>query len=198
MNWPRLSVSFFLLLVQCGATLSALETGGAGRSGVFEARRSRRSGLHPGPVEGPKQLWKINVGDRLLSVSVSAGRVFTMGNRDNVDTVFCLDADNGRTVWSNSYPCPLDPRYYEGGPGATPTVDGERVFTFSKKGHVLCIDARSGRTIWSRDLVEDLSLQLPEWSFAGSVLVETICSPERGMRDRIGKADRQNRLEFFS
>ena len=174
MNWPRLKVCFSIILVQCGATLFALETAdwpkwrGSRHDGISQERNWFTSW----PVDGPKQLWKTNVGTGFSSVSVSGGRVFTMGNRDNVDTVFCLDADNGRPVWRNSYPCPLDPRYYEGGPGATPTVDGDRVFTFSKKGHVHCIDARSGTTIWFRNLVEDLSLKLPEWSFAGSVLVE--------------------------
>ena len=174
MHWPRLSVCFFILLVKCGATLSAVDTGhwprwrGSRHDGISR----ERDWFTAWPADGPKQLWKTNVGTGFSSVAVSGGRVFTMGNRDNVDTVYCLDAENGRTVWSNSYPCPLDARYYEGGPGSTPTVDGERVFTFSKKGHVLCIDARSGKTVWSRNLVEELSLKLPEWSFAGSVLVE--------------------------
>jgi outer membrane protein assembly factor BamB len=96
-----------------------------------------------------------------------------MGNNPtNVDTIFCLDAASGRVIWTNSYPCALDPRYYEGGPGATPAVDGDRVFTFSKKGHVFCLDAASGKTIWSRNIADELSLKLPEWSFAGSALVE--------------------------
>jgi outer membrane protein assembly factor BamB len=125
------------------------------------------------PPEGPKQLWKRNVGIGFSSVSVSSGRVFTMGNTmTNVDTVWCLDAATGRVLWTNSYSCALDPRYYEGGPGATPTIDGDRVFTFSKKGHVLGINAASGKTLWSRNIADELSLKLPEWSFAGSALVE--------------------------
>lgn len=132
-----------------------------------------RNWFKPWPSDGPKRLWKANVGIGFSSVSVSAGRMFTMGNTTtNVDTVWCLDAASGRVIWTNSYPCALDPKYYEGGPGATPTVDGSRVFTFSKKGHVLCLDAASGKTIWSRNIADELSLKLPEWSFAGSALVE--------------------------
>jgi outer membrane protein assembly factor BamB len=134
---------------------------------------SERNWFKPWPADGPTRLWKANVGLGFSSVSVSTGRVFTMGNTTtNVDTVFCLDAASGRVLWTNSYPCALDPRYYEGGPGATPSVDTDRVFTFSKKGHVLCIDAASGKTIWSRNIADELSLKLPEWSFAGSALVE--------------------------
>ena len=134
---------------------------------------SERDWFQPWPSEGPKRLWKANVGIGFSSVSVRAGRVFTMGNNsNNMDTVWCLDATTGRVLWTNSYACALDPKYYEGGPGATPTIDGERVFTFSKKGHVHCIDAASGKTIWSRNIADELSFELPEWSFAGSALVE--------------------------
>lgn len=142
---------------------------GPSRDGIS----AERGWFQPWPASGPKQLWKRNVGIGFSSVSVSGGRVFTMGNTTtNVDTVWCLDAASGRVVWTNSYPCALDPKYYEGGPGATPTVDGNRVFTFSKKGHVFCLDAASGKTIWSRNIADELSLKLPEWSFAGSALVE--------------------------
>jgi outer membrane protein assembly factor BamB len=83
----------------------------------------------------PKVSWRTKVGVGFSSVSVSRGRVFTMGNADETDTVWCLDADSGRVIWKHSYACALDPRFYEGGPGVTPTVSGDAVYTLSKKGH---------------------------------------------------------------
>src|ERR1035441_2926743 len=74
------------------------------------------------PAEGPKQLWKASVGTGFASFSVSDGRVYTMGNSTNTDWAFCLDAKTGAKVWGNSYPSPLDPKNFEGGPCATPTV----------------------------------------------------------------------------
>lgn len=56
-----------------------------------------------------------------------------MGDQDEKDTVWCLDASTGNVVWSFSYPRPLDPRYYEVGPSATPTIHQSSVFTLSKK-----------------------------------------------------------------
>jgi outer membrane protein assembly factor BamB len=123
-------------------------------------------------AEGPKTLWRANVGIGFSSVSVSDGRVYTMGNAKDTDTVWCLDALTGRVLWRHSYTCALDPLYYEGGPGGTPTVEAGRVFTLSKKGHVFCLEAATGAVIWSRDVRKDHELKLPEWSFAASPFVE--------------------------
>jgi outer membrane protein assembly factor BamB len=120
----------------------------------------------------PEVLWRAKVGIGFSSFAVSGGRVFTMGNTDDVDTVWCLDAFSGDVVWRHDYPCALDPLYYEGGPGGTPTVEGGRVYTLSKKGHVFCLEADSGKVMWSRDVRKEHGLELPEWSFAASPYVE--------------------------
>lgn len=126
----------------------------------------------PWPKEGPAILWRASVGIGFATVSVSKGRLYTLGNSNDVDTVFCLDAATGRERWRHSYPCALDARYYEGGPSATPTVEGEAVYTLSKKGHLFRLDAATGRSVWARNLTNELDLKLPEWSLAGSPLVE--------------------------
>ncbi|MEO8428987.1 MAG: PQQ-binding-like beta-propeller repeat protein [Verrucomicrobiota bacterium] len=122
--------------------------------------------------EGPKQLWRASVGTGFSSVSVSKGRVFTLGNQNETDTVYCIDANTGASGWTNSYPCPLDPQYYEGGPHSTPAVDGDFVYTLSKRGHLFCFEAANGKIVWQTNLLEQLGVIKPRWGFAGSPLVE--------------------------
>src|SRR6187549_117915 len=55
-------------------------------------------------AEGPKQLWKASIGIGFSSFSVSDGRVYTMGNANEQDTVFCFDAETGKEIWKHSYP----------------------------------------------------------------------------------------------
>ena len=127
------------------------------------------------PAKLPETLpikWRANVGIGFSSFAVSGGRVLTMGNTDDRDTVWCLDARTGDVLWQHSYDCALDPRYYEGGPGGTPTVHEGSVYTLSKKGHAFRLDLKTGEVKWSRDLVNDHKLKLPEWSFACSAFVE--------------------------
>lgn len=124
------------------------------------------------PKEGPRQLWKANVGLGFSSMSVSEGRVYTMGNRNDQDTVYCFDAASGNEVWKHTYEEPLDPRYYEGGTSGTPTVDGHTVYTLSRKGNLFALEAATGKVQWSKNIAKEFGVAIPEWGFAGSPLVE--------------------------
>lgn len=123
------------------------------------------------PPEGPKQLWKQNVGAGFSSMSVANGRVYTMGHKSGQDTVYCFDLESGREIWKHSYPAELGDKYYGGGPSATPTVDGNAVYTLSKLGDIFCLDSSTGKVIWSKNLSKELSAEIPTWGFASSVLV---------------------------
>ena len=126
------------------------------------------------PSDLPKSLpvsWTTEVGTGFCTVSVQGDRVVTMGNIEEKDTIWCLSAANGRVLWKHTYDCPLDPLYYEGGPGSTPTIFNGAVYSLSKKGHVFCLNLQTGKVIWKRDLVRDHDFKLPEWSFAGSPFI---------------------------
>jgi len=94
-----------------------------------------------------------------------------MGNTDDQDSVICLDENDGKEVWRHTYAEPIAPKLYEGGPNASPTVDGGRVFTLSRSGKLFCLDAKSGNENWSKDLVEEFGIKVPDWGLSGSPLV---------------------------
>ena len=123
------------------------------------------------PGDGPKVLWKASVGIGFSSFTVADGRVFTMGWADDKDTVFCFDTKSGKQVWSHSYDSELGDKYYEGGPGSTPTVDGAQVFTLGKWGDAFCFEAATGKVVWEKNIAKELKVDAPTWGFAGSPVV---------------------------
>ncbi len=90
----------------------------------------------------------------------------------NVNTVFCFDAETGKEIWKYSYDCPLEPKYFEGGTTVTPTVDGNTVFTMSRRGHLFCLTADTGKVLWQTNVAADLDQPIPTWGFSGSAYIE--------------------------
>lgn len=134
---------------------------------------SKETGWNPAALKGePKILWKAEVGIGFSCFSVSKGKVYTTGNAEGKDSVFCFDAQTGKELWKHTYDCPLDAKFYEGGTSATPTVDGDVVFTLSKRGHMFCLEAATGKIIWNKNVAEESGATMPTWGFASSPVLD--------------------------
>jgi outer membrane protein assembly factor BamB len=121
---------------------------------------------------GPRKLWQAEVGLGFSSISVAQGRAYTMGFVPGSDVLTCLDATTGKLLWKHADPGEQMENVYEGGPNATPTVDGGTVFTFTRRGKVCALDAATGRLIWQRELAKELGAKMPTWGFSSSPLVQ--------------------------
>jgi len=127
------------------------------------------------PEGGPKTVWRKNVGIGFSSVSVADGRLCTMGHNGEDDkgseTVYCFDAATGEPLWKHTYEGILVDNLHEGGPGATPTFDGDYVYTLGREGQLYCLAVADGKPLWSKMLQDELEVKLPEWGFTCSPLV---------------------------
>ena len=123
-----------------------------------------------------KIAWRAEIGVGFSGMAVADGRLFAMGctgkRSGNKETFTCLDAVTGKVNWSDTYPAALVDYLHEGGPCATPTVDGKRVYGLSKSGRLACYNVANGEKHWTADLMAKAELpKPPEWGFAGSPLV---------------------------
>lgn len=132
------------------------------------------SGWNPEAITEASSLsWTKDVGMGHSAVVVRGDRLYTMGNRHirgdrYEDVVWCLSAETGEEVWTHRYAC------FEGedpGPGATPALDENRLYTLSREGHLYCLDAHSGDVIWERHLINENLASIKDHWFSGSPLI---------------------------
>ena len=105
------------------------------------------------PQAGPEVLWNVDsVGTGYSSVSVSNGRLFTLGNIDGEGRILCLDAADGSVIWSVKSPTETAEYKHGKGDGArgTPTVDGEFVYVEGGGGRHRLLE----RAVWRGRLVK--------------------------------------------
>ena len=123
------------------------------------------------PEKGPPLLWKANgLGQGYSTVSVSKGRIFTMGSRGDGEFVVALDVIKGKRLWASRHGRRF--KHERGnGPRGTPTVDGERLYALGAGGDLSCLDVYTGRIIWSLNVLERFNASNIHWGISESPLV---------------------------
>ena len=169
----RFTVFLVMSALLCGDILTARATEwpqwrGPNRDGISDEVGI----LKEWSPNGPKVLWKIPLGEGFSGISVSQGRVYTMFSEGNDEFVVCLDATDGGEIWRFR----SDKNYHEGqggnGPRATPTIDGDLLFTISAYGKLYALNAANGQEVWSHDLQRKFGSKMPRWGFSTSPLVD--------------------------
>ncbi len=137
--------------------------------------KSAVKGIRSDWAGGLRKLWEVNFlcqGDSNATWSapvVCGNRLVVMGREEGKDIVFCLDPNDGKLLWLDSYAAPTGSSY---GPGsrATPCIDGEFVYTFGRGGDLSCLRLADGAKVWRRNVKEEGGAE-PQWGMASSPLV---------------------------
>jgi outer membrane protein assembly factor BamB len=139
--------------------------------------------LRQWPKDGPPLAWKIDdLGQGFSSVTVTGGRIYTMGDSGADSFVRCLDEKDGRIIWSVKIGRAGESGGYPG-PRSTPTIEGGQVYALGREGELVCLDAKDGNEVWRKHLRNDLGGKVPGWGYAEAVLVDgnrLICTPGGG------------------
>ena len=120
----------------------------------------------------PKELWRMDLGKGCTSFAIAGEKVVVMGNKNDTDIVWCLDAATGKELWTHKYPEKLDPKLYDGGPNATPTIDGDVVYTLSRTGNLFCLSLADGKPKWHKHFQSDFKGAVPSWGYSASPVVK--------------------------
>ena len=119
----------------------------------------------------PELVWRIPVGAGWSGFAVVNGSAITQEQENEWEKVVCYDFYTGQEKWTHKDLA----RYYTSlgglGPRATPTVDGDRVYTVGGTGVLNCLDFETGKQIWSTNIFDENSATAPPWGVSVSPLI---------------------------
>jgi outer membrane protein assembly factor BamB len=119
---------------------------------------------------GPTLLWSnVELAKGFSSPSFGNNKIYITGNVGSDDILFALTMD-GKILWKS-----VMGRAWNGSnpeSRATPTIEGNRVYTCSGYGDVACIDGTNGKLIWSYEASELNKGTYGSWGIAESLLID--------------------------
>jgi len=127
------------------------------------------------PQEGPKQIWRIPIGQGYSAVSVVGDTIYTAHAKDEGETgieyVLAADKASGEPIWETAIGEKIETEFGNG-PRSTPTVDGDMCFTLSSQGNLAAINNADGAIVWQTDFIQEFGATAPGWGYATSALVD--------------------------
>ncbi len=139
---------------------------GAGRLGVWH-----ESGIvQDFPTEGLKARWRVPIKAGYAGPAVADGRVFvtdfepTNGMR-GTERAMALEETTGNLLWMQEWDADYAGIQWEVGPGATPTVDGDRVYILGRTGVLTSLRVDTGEVLWRKSYAEDYDVDRMRWGF---------------------------------
>lgn len=142
---------------------------------------SEKNLLQSWPATGPKLLWTFkDAGVGYSGPAIVGNSLFMMGVQNESESIFALDTNTGKQLWSTPIGKPYTNKW-GGGPRSTPTFDSGKVYGISGEGDLICVDSKSGKKEWLVSLAKELEGKVMKiWGFSESPLIDgdkVVCSP---------------------
>lgn len=134
----------------------------------------------------PKEIWRHPVGEGWSSFSIAEATLpsfnqgeppqrtaylFTQEQRGEQECVVAYDAATGDQLWVHEDEARFEEPLGGPGPRATPTVDGQLLYSLGGTGQLNCLKALTGEKVWATNILEDAGAKNLVWAMSGSPLV---------------------------
>ena len=107
------------------------------------------------PAGGPPLAWKAGgAGTGYSSMSVAAGRLYTVGARGGTEYIHAFEVATGKKLWEVA-----NGKEYSNdrgnGPRGTPTIEGGRLYVLGASGDLTVLDAAKGTRVWTVNVLRE-------------------------------------------
>lgn len=115
------------------------------------------------PAEGPKILWKKEMGEGHAAAAIYNGRVYVLDydERRRNDVLHCYSLKEGTELWRRWYTVNIKRNH--GMSRTIPAVNDKYVVTMGPRCQVMCCDAITGNYLWGIDLASEYKTAVPLW-----------------------------------
>ena len=136
-----------------------------------DGRSDEKGLLKDWPAAGPPLAWKAaGAGEGYSSFAVANGRLYTLGARAGTEYTFAFDAASGKKLWEAA-----NGRRFNNergsGPRGTPTVDGDKIYSFGASGDLSALEAATGKVLWTINVLSKFGGSNIQWGLSESPLV---------------------------
>ena len=165
---PRTSIAQRKLYSGPATNLSAVEDWPRWRGPRIDqiSREAAPDALPPG---GPRQLWSAEVGLGYSSPIAAGGRVYLFSMNNLKEALTCFDAVPGNIEWSVEGNEGWHASYH--GTRSTPTIDGDRIYTYGGQGDLTARRLSDGGPLWQTNVLAQTNSMNLSWGVGSSPLV---------------------------
>jgi outer membrane protein assembly factor BamB len=114
-------------------------------------------------------VWQVKAGLGHSSPVVADGKVYLFSLVGNQEVLAALDAASGKMLWTKGYNGGWTTSYK--GTRATPTIEGDRIYTYGGAGDLVCWDLATGKPRWDLNVLRATGARPLTWGQASSPLV---------------------------
>jgi outer membrane protein assembly factor BamB len=134
------------------------------------------------PEGGPPLEWQVEgLGEGIATVSVSNGRICTVGYQGDSEYAIALSQETGQLLWATRIGSKvLENPLMRWLAQRTPTVEKERAYFFRADGDLICLNAADGAELWRKSYPKDFGAPQFRWGYSDYPLIygdALICSP---------------------
>jgi outer membrane protein assembly factor BamB len=121
------------------------------------------------PEGGPPRMWDADVGLGYSSPIAAGGRVYLFSLDNKYETLTCFDALTGDVLWNSPAAEGWTGQYP--GARATPTIDGNAIYTYGGAGDLICRNLSDGKPRWQVNVLKLTGSSNMQWGSASSPLI---------------------------
>lgn len=126
-------------------------------------------------ADGPKLLWKKELGAAFSELTISEDKVYTMISEklDSVtgsEFIAAFDAKTGDQIWRTKVDsCFFD--QFGDGPRSTPIIGDNNIYGLSSYGKLTACSKKDGKLLWQVDFINKFKSTIPQWAFSSSPIL---------------------------